>query len=190
MRTLFSLAVVMLCLAACDQQPAVQQQAATPPPAQACNCGAQQGGAGLRPAVDTGASDRQAETEHHWDAYRHSARHGHRRWRYAEGEHGGGYVTANATLPYEYRSASHHLYYGEYAEQMESASGAMYGGDYGAGYSDAYGAYEDEADAAASYDLQERSRWRLHHAGQMTINNPAALDPWGGYNDDNGFVDW
>jgi len=187
MRTLFSLLVVMLCLAACDQQPAVQQQAAAPPPAQACNCGAQQSGAPLRPAVDTGASDRQAETEHHWDAYRHTRR-GHRRWRYAEYEHGGGYVTANAVLPYEYRSASHRLFYGEYAEAAERYSGG-YSEGYGA-YGDAYGEYGAEEDMAAGYELQERSRWRLRHAGDMSINNPAALDPWRGYSDDNGFVDW
>jgi len=181
MRTLFSLLVVMLCLAACDQQPAVQQQPAAPPPAQACNCGTQSGGAALRPAVDTGASGQRAETEHHWDAYRYGTRHGHRRWRYAEVEHGGGYVTANAVLPYEYRSSSHHLFYGEYAEAAESYGGAMYGG---------YGAYSDESDMVAGYELQERSHWRLRHAGEMTINNPAALDPWHGYSDDNGFVDW
>lgn len=115
-------------------------------------------------------------TRHEGWRERYASRPEHR-WRYTERERWNYSDREYAPQPfrYDYVSRSHRSSYNyEEHEAYRDSSGPCCscrqncdGGEYGGGdgYSGSYRA-------------------------PMSVNDPAALDPWAGYNDDNGFVDW
>jgi hypothetical protein len=118
------------------------------------------------------AHGRFAAREHfrvHREAWRkhYAARPEHaRRWRYAERWTTSSQEYASQPLPYNYMSRSRRTFY-DYSRR-EDYRGHCHRSCDGRGYT----GYPDG------------------YRAPMSINDPAALDPWHGYGEDNGFSDW